>query len=197
MTAEDYIAQPFTKTVKRDEDGDFVARVVELPGCVAHGSSESEALARLGDLQAMWIEDAMEAGVEIPSPLPDEDRLPSGRWVQRVPRSLHQRLVALAKIDQVSLNQLVLSLLAEGVGDRKGKSIASNRLLLLDPRQQKISRFLPGSLQAWKDCAYTSPSPRLRFGKVASSKGAPGLVTFFSTEASSNMIVSNLGGGNG
>ena len=119
MTAEDYVEQPFTKTVKRDDEGDFVARVVELPGCVAHGPSESEALENLTELQALWIADALEAGDAIPAPLPDENRLPSGRWVQRVPRTLHQRLAIRAKMERVSLNQLVTSLLAEGVGAKK------------------------------------------------------------------------------
>ena len=106
-----------------------MARVVELPGCVAHGSSESEALGRLAELQALWIADALETGDAIPAPLPDEDRLPSGRWVQRVPRTLHQRLVALAKVERVSLNQLVTSLLAEGVGVKKKESTDWNPLL--------------------------------------------------------------------
>lgn len=59
----------YTKIIKRDEEGDFVARVVELLGCVTHGASESEALQHLEDIQALWIEDALEAGDEIPAPL--------------------------------------------------------------------------------------------------------------------------------
>lgn len=45
--------------------------------------------------------------------------LPSGKWVQRVPRSLHLELTRLAKIEGVSLNQLVVAILAEAVGGKR------------------------------------------------------------------------------
>ena len=48
-----------------------------------------------------------------------EEVLPSGKWVQRVPRSLHKKLVSTAKREGVSLNQLVTSVLAAAVGKRQ------------------------------------------------------------------------------
>src|SRR4030042_3075706 len=40
----------------------------------------------------------------------------SGKWVQRVPKSLHAKLAAKAEKEGVSLNTLVVSLIAEGLG---------------------------------------------------------------------------------
>lgn len=39
----------------------------------------------------------------------------SGRWVQRVPKHLHQKLANTAKSQGVSLNMLVATMLAEGI----------------------------------------------------------------------------------
>lgn len=108
-----YLALSFTVQIRKDEDGDYVAGIAELPGCLAHGSTIAEASARLLEVQTLWIEDALANGREIPEP--EEEILPSGRWVQRVPRSLHRDLTKLAVKENVSLNQLVTKLLAEAV----------------------------------------------------------------------------------
>ncbi|MGS0754645.1 toxin-antitoxin system HicB family antitoxin [Roseateles sp. GG27B] len=42
----------------------------------------------------------------------------SGKFVTRVPRSLHQRLAARARAEGVSLNALVIAFIAEGLGRR-------------------------------------------------------------------------------
>ncbi len=120
---EDYLRLPYTVTLKRDEDGDIVARISELPGCATHGASESEALERLREVQRLWIEEALSSRQPIPPPHVEE-KLPSGRWLQRAPRSLHKKLIEKAKRDGVSLNQLVNSLLAESVGRTEATSRA-------------------------------------------------------------------------
>jgi len=112
-----YMGLPYTVVLRRDEEDDVVARIEELQGCLAHGADESEAVKNLREAQRLWLEDCLEAGHVVPDPEPEE-ALPSGKWVQRVPRSLHQRLAQLAKRENVSLNQLVTSLLAESVSKR-------------------------------------------------------------------------------
>ena len=108
------MALPYTKTLQPDEDGDIVARVVELRGCAAHGANEKEALRNLAEAQRLWIEDCIEAGDPVPEPRPSS-ALPSGKWVQRVPRSLHGQLTMMAKAEGVSLNQLVTSMLSRQI----------------------------------------------------------------------------------
>jgi antitoxin HicB len=114
-TLAEYLALPYTVVLRKDEDGDFVGRVDELPGCIAHGPTRGEALELLEEVQREWIADALERGHQVPEPaLTDE--LPSGKWVQRVPRSLHARLAKVAEQEGVSLNHLVTSMLAEALG---------------------------------------------------------------------------------
>ena len=45
----------------------------------------------------------------------------SGKFVQRVPKSLHAKLSVIARREGVSLNTLVLTFIAEGVGMREEK----------------------------------------------------------------------------
>lgn len=120
MELKDYLSLPYTRVLKQDEDGQFIATIPELPGCMADGGTDIEALGNLKDVQAAWLQAAMKAGTPIPTPQTDEE-LPSGKWVQRVPRSLHARLAAVAKEEETSLNQLVIALLSEGLALRTGK----------------------------------------------------------------------------
>ena len=63
-------------------------------------------------------------GRDIPAPSfsPDDATVPgaSGKFVARVPKSIHAKLTTRAKVEGVSLNTLVLTLIAEGLGRREG-----------------------------------------------------------------------------
>lgn len=112
-----YLGLPYTIVIKRDDEGDFVARISELQGCTAHGSTVQEAVDCLEEQKKAWIEDALEVGDPIPEPTPEES-LPSGKWLQRVTRSLHAKVAEQARREGVSLNQFVATVLAETVGTR-------------------------------------------------------------------------------
>jgi predicted RNase H-like HicB family nuclease len=118
-TLKEYLSLPYAIILRRDKrDEVFVARVEELPGCSAHGDTEQEALSNLRDNMEVWIGDCIDSGDAVPEPT-EELGLPSGKWLQRVPRSLHLKLIRLAKQEGVSLNQLVTSALAEVVGGKE------------------------------------------------------------------------------
>lgn len=112
-----YMSLPYTTILRRDEEGDVVARIKELPGCLAHGKDEAEAIKSLKEMQKLWLDDCIASGQPVPEP-EIEELLPSGKWVQRVPRSLHKRLTDAAKRESVSLNQLVTSMLSDAVAAR-------------------------------------------------------------------------------
>jgi antitoxin HicB len=116
-----YLDQAYTKVLRRDDDGDIVATIAELDGCIAHGRDEAEALGNLREAQAAWLEAAITAGRDIPVPELEED-LPSGKLVLRLPRSLHLKLNKLAKKDDVSLNQLLVMAVTEHVSRREGRN---------------------------------------------------------------------------
>jgi predicted RNase H-like HicB family nuclease len=51
-----------------ESDQIFVVDVPELPGCMAHGSTKSEAIANAEAAIELWIETAKEDGIAIPEP---------------------------------------------------------------------------------------------------------------------------------
>lgn len=109
-----YLALPYTIELVREEDAAWFARVVELPGCISEGDSAEDAAGMIQDAMAGWIELALEDGRAIPEPKPREEY--SGKFVVRVPRSLHRDLVEAAAREQVSLNQFIATELARAVG---------------------------------------------------------------------------------
>jgi predicted RNase H-like HicB family nuclease len=120
MTVEDYLKLPYAVEIRWDSvDQIFVARIAEISECSGHGTSRSQAMEMALDNLRDWIQDAIQTGEKIPEPAPLEE-LPSGKWVQRVPRRMHGELVALAASDEVSLNQFVVSVLAREIGYRSG-----------------------------------------------------------------------------
>lgn len=50
------------------EDDAFVADVPELPGCMAHGPTQVEALSNVQDAMQLWIDTAHEFGDPVPEP---------------------------------------------------------------------------------------------------------------------------------
>jgi antitoxin HicB len=98
--------------LSRDEGGGYAITFPDLPGCRSDGATPEEAIENGRDALASWLEVAREFGDKIPSPF----SAVSGRFVQRVPRSLHAQLIAQAEAEGVSLNTLVVSLISQGLG---------------------------------------------------------------------------------
>ena len=51
-----------------DDDKIFVAEVPDLPGCMAHGDSQVQAVKSVTEAIDLWIETAREFGDVIPAP---------------------------------------------------------------------------------------------------------------------------------
>jgi antitoxin HicB len=126
-TIEEYLNLPYTLEVTRDNDADdpgWVARIIELPGCITQGDTFEELGEMIEDAMRAWIEVSMEDGDPIPEPRPIEDF--SGKFVTRVPRSLHRDLVQAAEKEGVSLNAIVNVALARAVGRPSPALIAAD-----------------------------------------------------------------------
>lgn len=109
---------PFTiRYLTANEGGGYLIEYPDLPGCISDGETIEEAISNGHDAVACWLSAAKEAEHHIPKP--GELDKQSGKWVQRVPKSTHLRLVKRAKEEGVSLNTLVVSFLAEGLGKQK------------------------------------------------------------------------------
>ena len=107
-------AYPFTIRPLSEEDcGGFAIEYPDLPGCISDGETPEEALQQGADAVKAYLLNCMKHGDAVPKP-----SAASGQWRQRVPRSLHSRLVAKARHEGVSLNTLVTAMIAEGLGRR-------------------------------------------------------------------------------
>ena len=125
----EYVQLPYTISMVRDDSPGgppaWVVWVEELEGCLSQGDTPEEATQMIREAMEGWLEVAVAYGDEIPPP---KDHFPehSGKFQVRLPVGLHGKLASVAKEQQVSLNQLVTAILAEGVGWRPaGKRDAS------------------------------------------------------------------------
>ena len=108
------LKRPYARVVVPETDGTFRAEILEFPGCIATGDSAAEALTELEEVAVAWLSAALAQGQKIPEPLEAVEF--SGRLVLRMPRSLHKKAARLAEREGVSLNQLIVTSLAEHVG---------------------------------------------------------------------------------
>lgn len=113
MNIKDYMQLPYTKLVQEinDESGHyFYGKILELEGCQSTGDNLEELFESLNEAMEGYLEIKLEKGLPIPAPDTSDDY--SGKFVVRIPRSLHKRLAIEAKNEDVSLNQYVAYKLA-------------------------------------------------------------------------------------
>jgi predicted RNase H-like HicB family nuclease len=108
-----YLSLHYPITIHTDPDGGYVAEIEELPGCMTQAETLDEAFRAIEDARQVWLKGTYEMGQDIPLPRDMEEH--SGKFMVRIPRSLHRNLVRAAKCEGVSLNQYVTSLLSAGV----------------------------------------------------------------------------------
>jgi antitoxin HicB len=99
-----------------EEGGGYLITFPDLPGCMSDGETIEEAIANGADAEAAWLQ----AAEKWSDPIPKPGEGPSGKFVQRLPKSLHARLVARARQEGVSMNTLVTAVLAEALGRKEG-----------------------------------------------------------------------------
>ena len=88
-----------------------------LKGCMSDGACISEAYENLQEAQREWITNMLERNLPIPEPLSATDY--SGKFIVRLPKSLHKLLAEQSALEGVSLNQYVTTALAYMVGLKK------------------------------------------------------------------------------
>ena len=113
MKIQDYLNLPYNIILRHvtDESGEYYfAKVQELPGCVSDGETVDEAFANIYEAMEGWIEVKLNAGYPIPVPVDAEKY--SGKFVLRIPKSLHAKLSLEAEQEGISLNQYALYKLA-------------------------------------------------------------------------------------
>lgn len=131
MTPAEYLKRPYGRIVVPESDGSFRAEIIEFPGCIAVGDTESKALSRLRDVAESWLESTIARKQRVPEPI--ESTGYSGKLVVRLPKSLHRKAAQQAARDGVSLNQFIVSSVAEQVGLQSVSSIQSQTFMTLIP----------------------------------------------------------------
>lgn len=90
-----------------DESGSYYyAHILELDGCQSTGGTFEEAYENLRGAMRGWIETKLDTGFDIP--IPKETNNYSGKFVVRIPKTLHYKLAIEAEKEGISLNQYAL-----------------------------------------------------------------------------------------
>ena len=113
MEIKDYMKLPYTRLVQEmnDESGHyFYGRILELDGCQSTGDTLEELYQSLNEAMEGYFEVKQENN--LPRPVPGTADKYSGKFIVRLPKTLHQRLAIEAEKEGVSLNQLALYKLA-------------------------------------------------------------------------------------
>ncbi len=111
-----YLSLPYTIEVIKDSESDaesWFALVAELPGCMTEADNFTELGEMIHDAMVSWLETALEDGQAIPEPRPVESY--SGKFVLRLPKSLHRTLTKRAEQEGVSLNAFINVALGQAV----------------------------------------------------------------------------------
>jgi antitoxin HicB len=113
--AVEYLKAPYSRVLIPDaETGTYAAKITEFPGCVAQGDTPEEAYQNLEAAAESWIEELVGMGQQVPEP--NVFNQYSGRVALRLPKSLHRNAAQLAEREGTSLNQFLVSAIAERVG---------------------------------------------------------------------------------
>lgn len=99
-----------------EEGGGYLISFPDFSECISDGETIDEAIQN--GLDALQETTAALEELGLPILQPGSNGY-SGKFIQRVPKSLHARLAARAKQEGVSMNALVTSMLAESLGRRE------------------------------------------------------------------------------
>lgn len=108
---------PFeVRPLTAEEGGGYLISFPDFADCVSDGATVDEAIENGRLALKETIAALREAGHPIPEPTVATTA--SGKFVARVPKSVHAKLSSRARAEGVSLNTLVVSLLSEGLGKK-------------------------------------------------------------------------------
>jgi len=118
---DEFLSLDYPIIMKKEiDDGEeyWIAEHPDLPGCKTHGDSKQEAIKNLEDAKEAWLDAYSMTGRPIPRPNNgDETENCSGKILLRLPKELHYRLLQRAKKDNTSLNQEILYLISNSLGE--------------------------------------------------------------------------------
>ena len=115
---EYYTNLPYKLEIVPDPDeGGYVARYPELPGCITAGETLEAVTKSAEDAKKEWLTAALEDGIEIAEPSAADNY--SGQFKLRIPKSLHRALAEHSREEGVSMNQYCVYLLSRNDAQKR------------------------------------------------------------------------------
>ena len=108
------------RPLSAEEGGGFLISYPDFSECISDGETVEETLKNGKDALKATI--ATLKAKDVPVPLPNGGGVASGKFVARVPKTVHAQLATRAKAEGVSLNTLVLTFIAQGLGRAEGRA---------------------------------------------------------------------------
>jgi len=105
------------RPLSEEDGGGYLISFPDFSECISDGDTLEDAIRNGFDALEETI--AALEGMGYPVPLPESGGGYSGKFIQRVPKSLHARLATRAKQEGISMNSLVITFLAESLGKRE------------------------------------------------------------------------------
>jgi antitoxin HicB len=116
---------PFEVRPLAEEDGGgYLISFPDFAECISDGETVEDALVNGRDALKATIA-ALKAR-KLPVPAPNGGGIASGKFVARVPKTVHAQLATRARAEGVSLNTLVLTFIAQGLGGQTPRARAKS-----------------------------------------------------------------------
>ena len=112
---------PFeVRPLSADEGGGYLISFPDFAECISDGDTVDDAVENGRDALKATV--AALKAKKLPVPAPNSGGVASGKFVARVPKTVHAQLAVRARTEGVSLNALVLTFIAQGLGRAGGKA---------------------------------------------------------------------------
>ena len=116
---------PFeVRPLSLEEGGGFLVSFPDFAECISDGETVEDAIENGRDALKATI--AALKSKKLVVPQPNGGGIASGKFVARVPKTVHAQLTTRARAEGVSLNALVLTFIAQGLGGAAPKPRAKS-----------------------------------------------------------------------
>lgn len=149
-TLDEILAREYPFHVLADPDGGYVVVYPDLPGCSTQAETLDEIPVMADEARRLWLEVAYEDEKDIPLPSYPEEY--SGKFIVRLPRSLHRELAEAAAREGMSLNSYVMELL----GRRDALARVEQNLMRLQAQMDQMHAVVSQRVKGVPNGAPTS-----------------------------------------
>ncbi|MFN0100720.1 MAG: type II toxin-antitoxin system HicB family antitoxin [Bryobacteraceae bacterium] len=104
------------RSMSKEEGSGYLVEYPDIPGCMSDGETIEEAITNGREALRDCMEVFRESGRRIPKP-----SVVAAQWRQRLPRTLYSKLTKQAENQGVSVNSLVMPIIAEAARRKRAR----------------------------------------------------------------------------